>query len=112
MHSASETAAVPGPSLWPQVAQRSGVQSMQSASDALPASEYLPATQSMQSAAEMLPGLRPYLPDAQSVHATVEAAENLPVAHRMHVDAPGRATVFVTDPAAQPMHIEVPAEAA
>ena len=85
VHSASETAAVPRPSLWPQVAQRSGVQSIQSAADALPGSEYLPAAQSMQSVAEVLAANRPA---AQSVHATVDAVENCPAAQGVHVDAP------------------------
>ena len=75
-------------------------------------SEYWPALQSMQSAAEMLPALGPYWPDAQSVHATVGAEENCPAAQGVHVDAPGSVTVSVTDPAAQLMHVELPAEAA
>ena len=96
VHSASETAAVPGPSLWPQVAQCSGVQSIQSAADALPGSEYLPAAQSMQSVAEVLAApqrtvehLPANRPAAQSVHATVDAVENCPAAQGVHVDAPG-----------------------
>ena len=57
------------------------------------------------------PARGPYWPDAQSVHATVGAIENRPVAQGVHVVAPGSVAVSVTDPAAQFVQVVLPAEA-
>jgi hypothetical protein len=66
----------------------------------------LPALHVMQVA---LPAIGWYVPAAQSAHGIVEFGLYLPTAHRVHVVAPGDASVLVTLPALHVMQVALPA---